>query len=409
MTEFGTEPTFRTYLQILRRRKWWVGLIAVLGLAASVAFALTAHKQYSATAQLLVQPYFNPSGLGTVQEQPVTQTDVETELQLVTSAPVQQAVRTRLGSTPNVSASEVGQTNVIAITATSQVPSRAALIANLYASDFVQYRQAVASSSLASVEAQLRSQISLIAQQLSSLQDGTTSAEVSALLNQEAVLKEQLAQMQVSGAVDTGDVALVTPAQTPTAPSSPKPVQDALLGLAAGLALGLGVAFLRDSLDDRLTSKEATEQAGRTAVLAMTPAVTSWRRQKPLLVSITEPTSPAAESYRSLRTSLQFARQGQQLRSLVVTSPGVNEGKTSTLANLGVVFAQAGERVVLVSGDLRRPRIRVVLRAGPAGGSDQRPARPADSGGDTAAHTRLRSTHLAPGWTCPAEPRRIAQ
>ena len=115
--------------------------------------------------------------------------------------------------------------------------------------------------------------------------------------------------MQVSGAVDTGDVVLVTPAQTPTSPSSPKPVQDALLGLAAGLALGLGAAFLRDSLDDRLTSKEATEHAGGAPVLAMTPMVTSWRRQKPLVVSVAEPTSPAAESYRSLRTSLQFARQ----------------------------------------------------------------------------------------------------
>jgi capsular exopolysaccharide synthesis family protein len=69
------------------------------------------------------------------------------------------------------------------------------------------------------------------------------------------------------------------------------------------------------------------------------------------------PSSPAAESYRSLRTSIQFAGQEQQLRSVVVTSPGVSEGKTSTLANLGVVFAQAGERVVLVSCDLRRPRI----------------------------------------------------
>ena len=150
---------------------------------------------------------------------------------------------------------------------------------------------------------------------------------------------------------------LVTPAQTPVSPSSPKPVQDALLGLAAGLALGLGAAFLRDSFDDRLTSKEATEHAGGAPVLAMTPLVTSWRRQKPLVVSVTEPTSPAAESYRSLRTSLQFARQERQLRSLVVTSPGVGEGKTATLANLGVVFAQAGERVVLVSCDLRRPRI----------------------------------------------------
>ena len=198
MTEFGSEPTFRTYLQILRRRKWWVCSIAVLGLSASLAFSLTAHKQYSATAQLLVQPSFDPNGLDAVQEEPVTQTDVETELQLVTSAPVQQAVRSRLGSTPTVSAAEVGQTNVIAITAISLVPSQAALIANLYATDFVQYRQAVASGSLATAEAQLRSQISSLGQQLGPLQGATTSPEASALANQEAVLKEQLAQMEVS-------------------------------------------------------------------------------------------------------------------------------------------------------------------------------------------------------------------
>ena len=356
MTEFGTEPSFRTYLYTLRRRKWWVGSIAVLGLAASLAFSLTAHKQYSATAQLLVQPSVNTSGLSVVQ-QPVTQTDVETELQLATSAPVQQAVRKRLNNAPTVSASEVGQTDVMAITATSGTPSQAALIANLYATAFVQYQQAVASHSLATAEAQLSSQISSIGNQISSLRSKTTSPEATALLNQEAVLKEQLAQMQVSGSVDTGAVALVTPAQAPASPSSPRPTQNALLGLAAGLALGLGAAFLRDSYDDRLTSKEATEHAGGAPVLAMTPAVPSWRQSAPLVVTITEPNSPAAETYRSLRTSLQFARQERQLSALLVTSPGADEGKTSTLANLGVVFAQAGDRVLLVSCDLRRPRI----------------------------------------------------
>jgi capsular exopolysaccharide synthesis family protein len=357
MTEFGTEPSFRTYLHIMQQRKWWVSSITVLGLAVSLVFSLTAHKQYSATAQLLVQPSVNASALNGGQEQPVTQTDVQTELQLVTSAPVQQAVRNRLKSTPAVSASEVGQTNVMAITATSQTPSQASLIANLYATAFVQYQQEIASRSLTAAEAQLRSQISSIGQQVKSMGRNTTSAEASALLNQEAVLKEQLAQMQVSGATDTGDVALVTPAQPPASPSSPKPVQDALLGLAAGLALGIGAAFLRHSFDDRLASKEAAEHAGGVPVLAMTPLVTPWQRQQPLVVSVTEPSSPAAESYRSLRTSLQFVRQEKQLTSLVVTSPGVGEGKTATLANLGVVFAQAGERVVLVSCDLRRPRI----------------------------------------------------
>jgi polysaccharide biosynthesis transport protein len=357
MTEFGTEPSFRAYLHILRRRKWWVVLTVALGLAGSLAFALTAHKEYSATAQLLVQPSLGASGLGAAQAQPVTQTDVETELQLVTSAPVQQAVRAQLGSAPAVSASEVGQTNVISVTAISREPSAAALVANLYATAFVQYRQGVAERSLASAEAQLRSQISSLGKQLSSFRRNTSSPEASALLNQQAVLKEQLAQMQVSGAGDSGDVVLVTPAQAPTSPSSPKPVQDGLLGFAAGLTLGLGAAFLRDSLDDKLASKEAAEHAGSAPVLAMTPVVRSWRRRDALVVVTSEPTSPAAESYRSLRTSLQFARQEGQLRSIVVTSPGVAEGKTATLANLGAVFAQAGERVVLVSCDLRRPRI----------------------------------------------------
>jgi capsular exopolysaccharide synthesis family protein len=353
MAELGTEPSFRTYLHILRQRKWWVGSIVLLGLAASLTFSLTAHKQYSATAQLLVQPSFDTSGV----QQPVTQTDVETELQLVNSAPVQQTVRNRLKSTPAVSASEVGETNVMAITAISGTRSQASLIANVYATAFVQYQQAVASHSLTTAEAQLRSQISSVELQISALRGNTTSPEAGALLNQEAVLKEQLAQMQVSGSVDTGDVVLVTPAQAPVSPSSPKTVQDVLLGIAAGLALGLGVAFLRDSFDDRLTSKEAAESAGGAPVLAMTPLVSSWQRHKPLVVTVAAPNSPAAESYRSLRTSLQFARQEQQLRSLVVTSPGAAEGKTATLANLGVVFSQAGERVVLVSCDLRKPRI----------------------------------------------------
>jgi succinoglycan biosynthesis transport protein ExoP len=356
MAELGAEPSFRAYLHVLRRRKWWVVSIALLGLAASLALSLTAHEQYSATAQLLVQPSVAAGTAGTIP-QPVTQTDVATELQLVTSAPVVQAVRAKLGSAPAVTATQVGQTNVIAITATSRVPSQAARIANLYANAFVQYRQQVASSSLASAEEQLKSQISALGNQIRSLGGNPASAAASALLNQEAVLKEQLAQMQVSGAVSTGEVALVTPALTPVSPSSPKPVQDALLGLAAGFALGLGAAFLRDSLDDRLASKDAAERAGGAPVLAMTPLVPSGRRPEPVVAVLAEPSSPAAEAYRSLRTSLQFARQERRLRVIVVTSPAVGDGKTSTLANLGVVFAQAGERVLLVSCDLRRPRI----------------------------------------------------
>ena len=179
-----------------------------------------------------------------------------------------------------------------------------------------------------------------------------------ALINQEAVLKQEVAQLQVNGAAATSGVEVVTPARAPSSPSSPKPAQDALLGLSAGLLLGLGAAFLRDSLDDALTSKEAAERLGGAPVLALVPMVTSWKkRERPVLAASAEPTSPVAEAYRSLRTSVQFARQAHEIRTLLVTSPAAAEGKTSTVANLGAVFAQAGERVVLVSCDLRRPRL----------------------------------------------------
>jgi len=350
-TEPGAAPTLRTYLTVVRRRKWWLTGFALLGMAGSLAISFTSPKEYSATAQLLVQPS------GAVQA--VTPTDVQTELQLVTSAPVTATVRRKLGSEPTVSATQVAQTNVMSISAISTSPSRAAIIANTYAKAFVSYRQAVASGNLAAAMAQLQSQISSLSIQAKSLQAKPgTNAAVTALLNQVAVLKQQAAQVQVSGAAATGGIELVTPAQPPTSPSSPKPARDGALGLAAGLFVGLGLAFARDNLDEALSSKEGAESLGGAPVLAMVPTVTAWKKRKnALLVSTSNPMSPPAEAYRSLRTALQFTRQERKLKSLLVTSPAADEGKTSTTANLGVVFAQAGERVVLVSCDLRRPRL----------------------------------------------------
>jgi capsular exopolysaccharide synthesis family protein len=355
-TEFGSAPTLRSYLALARRRKWWIAAAALLGLAVSLALSLTQHNKYSATAQILVQP--SASATPGIAPTDVTPTDVQTDLQLVTSAQVEQAVSQRLGSKPSIAAAEVAQTDVIALSATSSSPSRAALIANTYASAFVDHQQNAAIKELTAVELQLRTQIGTLGSQIQRLKGPQNASEQSALLNQEAVLREQLAQMQVSGAVATGGVELVTPALAPTSPSSPKPWRDGLLGLAAGLILGIAAAFLRDNLDDTLTSKEAAEQLSGAPVLAMIPMITSWKkRDQPLVASISHVQSAPAEAYRSLRTSLQFVRQEHALRTLVVTSPAAAEGKTSTVANLGVVFARAGERVVLVSCDLRRPRL----------------------------------------------------
>src|ERR1700761_2490291 len=196
MAESGVEPNLRTYLAVLRRRKWWVATIAILGLAVSLAFSLTGQKQYSATAQLLVQSVGSNLALNSGSQAPVTSTDVQTELQLVTSAQVQKAVRKELGSAPPVAAAEVGQTNLIAVTATGPSPAGAAAIANAYARAFVASNTASSISNVTAAENQLTSQINSINHEISRL-DANSSAQLAALSNQEAILKGQLAQLQV--------------------------------------------------------------------------------------------------------------------------------------------------------------------------------------------------------------------
>jgi capsular exopolysaccharide synthesis family protein len=357
-TELGDNPSLRSYGETLRRRKWWVIAFALAGLAVSVALSSAEPNQYSATAQVVVQAPTNSTGAGAAQ-QPVTATEVQTMVLLVTGAPVQNAVRHQLGSAPPVTASEVAQTNAIAVTAISRNPAEAAQIANAYARAFVSNQQQLELKNMAAAQGQLHQQLKNLAKEIKPLRGvPADAAQLSALVSQQVVLNEELAQLQVSEAGNAAAVVLESPAQIPTSPSSPKPVEDGLLGLAAGLILGIGAAFLRDNLDDALTSQEAAEHIGGAPVLAVVPMVPSWkRRDRPLVISMSNPTSPAAEAYRSLRTALQFARQENNLQTVVVTSPASEEGKTTTLANLGVAFAQARLRVVLVSCDLRRPRL----------------------------------------------------
>lgn len=358
-TEPSATPVLRSYLTMVRRRRWWIAGAALLGLAAGIGLSFLGPKEYSATAQLLVQPSAASLAFGGSADT-VTPTVVQTDVELVTSAPVRRAVSRLVGAEPLVAVSEVAQTNVIEVTAVSQVPARAAQIANAYARAFVSYQQTAALDSLAQAQAQLRKQIRALDQQVRALKRQRANLDqLTARLDEAAVERQQLAQMQVEGAVaNTGGVEFITPAQPPAAPSSPRPGQDVLLGLAAGLVVGLAVALTLESLDDTVASKEVAERLSGSPVLAMVPAVASWkRRDRPVLASVSDPLSPAAEAYRSLRTSLQFARQGRELRTLLVTSPAAAEGKTSTIANLGVMFAQAGERVVLASCDLRRPRL----------------------------------------------------
>jgi capsular exopolysaccharide synthesis family protein len=151
----------------------------------------------------------------------------------------------------------------------------------------------------------------------------------------------------------------VSPAAEPGSPVSPDTFRNAMLALAIGLLLGVGLAFLRDYLDDTIRTKDDLELASSgIPVVGLIPAVAAWKNHKTAyLVTADKPMSPAAEAYRTLRTSVQFLGLEQPLQTLVATSPAKAEGKTTTLTNLAVTLAQAGNRVVLLDCDLRRPRI----------------------------------------------------
>jgi len=135
-------------------------------------------------------------------------------------------------------------------------------------------------------------------------------------------------------------------------------LRNGLAGVAIGLVLGFALAFLREYLDDTIKTKEDLETASGLTVLGLIPALPDWKnREAAHLIANVQPRSPAAEAYRSVRTSVEFLGLDEPIGSLQLTSAVAGEGKTTTLGNLAVTFARAGQRVIILCCDLRRPRI----------------------------------------------------
>ena len=140
----STSANFRTYLQVVRRRFPWVLAVIVLAVVVAVALGEVQSKKYTASAQLLVQPAGSASSLSSGNQQTISATDMVTELQLLTSGPVSTKAASQLGFQPSISGSEVGETDVLLVSATASTPALAAHVANTYAKDFVAQERASA-------------------------------------------------------------------------------------------------------------------------------------------------------------------------------------------------------------------------------------------------------------------------
>jgi succinoglycan biosynthesis transport protein ExoP len=150
-------------------------------------------------------------------------------------------------------------------------------------------------------------------------------------------------------------VTVVRPAELPIAPVAPRPMLNTAVGVVLGLALGVGLAMLREVLDTTVkTTEDLQELTGSSAlgVIAFDP-----NAQREPLVSQADPHSMRLEAFRTLRTNLRFVDVDRPPQVVVLTSSVANEGKSTTACNLAITLASAGTRVILVEGDLRRPRV----------------------------------------------------
>ena len=187
----------------------------------------------------------------------------------------------------------------------------------------------------------------------------SVSEQRQALVQQQALFKQTLDKLTVDANLASGGAQLVGRAVVPTSPIRPKPVRNAIVAGVLGLMIGIALAFLVEYLDDSIKTREDLERiAAPVPVIALIPAVSGWKeRDEVQLVSLTAPSSAAAEAYRTLRTAIQFVALDRPMGVVQVTSSNASEGKTTTLANLGVALAKTGQRVILVCCDLRRPRL----------------------------------------------------
>ncbi len=359
------------YLAVVRRN-----LALVVGVTAVVvvsALALTSVQQpvFTSNGRLHVAPRASLLNTG---DTPANSDFVQTEIQFLESEGVRSLVREQLGSAPKVDAVQIGTTSVVEVSAEGRTAERARATADAYMAAYLTFRHEAAMEALGNTRRQVQATIDDLQRQIDALsaqlrtvvcpatggcpERTALEQDRDARVQEQVPFRQRLSDLNIeSSSVFVG--AVVVPADLPASQSSPNPVLNGAAALVLGSVLGVGLAIVFERRDDSVRDGSDVERATpNSAVLGVIPPSDGADLpSKPQVVTVSEPTSPSAEAYRSLRTSIRFLGVDRELRSIQVTSATDSEGKTTTTANLGVVLARAGELVIMVDCDLRRPRL----------------------------------------------------
>ena len=356
---------------ILVRRKWLILLVALPVVAVSVLYSYSRTPRYTANVGILVRPALTSLTVGSR----VPELDAQTESNLATSVAVATVAQDLMDSTDTpqqllkqVSANMVNDTQFLEISFSDSDPALAQQGATAFGDAYLQYRRIQAQEILErqtdAINAQLadvRSKLGGVADRLRSLPRDSVARQ--ALLSRREVLsgsqlflENQLVTL-FSISTDPGEV--IDPASSPTSPTSPRHEFDIAIGVLVGLGLGFAAALLKERSVDAIRSPIELEQKLGIPVIGSIPRMSGLGSQRTLVVAGGQRTI-TADAFRRLRTAVLGTVEPSD-KTILVTSASGGEGKTLTVANLGAALAEIGRRVIIVSGDLRRPALQRVF------------------------------------------------
>jgi Mrp family chromosome partitioning ATPase len=232
-------------------------------------------------------------------------------------------------------------------------PDRAVAVrlANTYANQYTEFSKERATQSINDALEQIRTRLDAL-----KAQGQGNSAVYDSLLQDQA-------KLSAVGRLMAGIASVLQPAQH-ASKVRPRPQRDAVLGFLFGGVLALALAFLAEALDRRVRSEHEIDEALGLPLLARVPRPPRALRKTDDLVMLHEPSGAQAETFRKLRTSIEFVNPGGAARTIMVTSAVEQEGKSTTIANLAVALASTNRRVVVVDLDLRRPFLHRLFHVG---------------------------------------------
>jgi len=380
--EFMTDTLdLRQYIQIALKWWWLIALMTVVGAATSYAVSQRQPPVYQATTTIMVGQSIKSTELDT-RDIYISERLAQTYANIVRRQPVMQGVVDALqlpdtwqNLRDRVSVNSVRDTQLLEISVEAGSPEEAQVTADEVARQLIEMsptsleqqseneNQQFVRQRLADLQAKIEAGQTRLAALEDSMQGELSAEQVQTIQSEITDLETLISGWEnnhtqlllfIEGKASPNYLAIIEPAQADTSPVRPKVMQNTLLGGVVGLLLALGIVFLLEYLDDTLKSPgDLSASTGLTALGAI--GRITGRDYAGKLITSKELFSAEAEAYRMIRSNIQFMAIDHPARAILITSPTPAEGKSTTVANLGVVMAQAGLKTVIVDADLRRP------------------------------------------------------